>query len=361
MEPNAAKLILNGRAYSLTDLRQGVAAGHGSFESEVLHFCSRWLSGESNFTLASSGTTGTSKKIIATRQRMQASAMATQRALGLKPGDIAIMGLDARYIAGKMMLVRMMTIGLQLWAVEPTANPFQLLPAAIPFDFAAMVPYQVQTVLECEPQSLERIGKLIIGGAALPAAALPRLQSITTQCYATYGMTETLSHVALQKINGPDRSEHYTALPGVSFTVNVHDCLVIHAPALLDGPLITHDVVELLGPQQFRWLGRWDNVINSGGIKIVPETLEPTVEHAVRDLGLPNRFFIAATPHEKLGQQVTLVLEGRVDNPEILMTLLKQRLEKHHIPKRVLACDQFVETATGKINRRASLALATSA
>lgn len=310
-------------------------------------FCKEWLNGRQTFIVTTSGSTGTPKTIELRREQMIASAKKTIKALGLQQGMTALVCLDVDFIAGKMMLVRSLVAGMNMIVVEPKANPLEDL-GAEKIDFAAMVPYQ----LEHEGRNIDSIQKIILGGAPVSTALQNNIQELKTECYATFGMTETISHIALQKLNGNDRQDFFEALDGVDIRLDERGCLVIEAD-YLDDVIITNDVVDLLDHRRFRWLGRWDNVINTGGIKVIPEKIEKVAGEYLSS----KKFFVSAIEHPQLGQQVVLVIEGMLTSNEEneLMHLLRGKLSRYEIPKQVLYSQRFATTPTQKVNRKLSL------
>lgn len=353
------KLILNGTPYSPLELEKGVKALHYSeFEKSTLAFCKAWLTGQQGFTIQTSGSTGTPKSIILHRSQMEASAKLTEKALGLKEGYTSLLCLDPRYIAGKMMLVRGMVTGMTTIAVEPCANPLEKT-GETSIDFAALVPHQLHAILR-SPQTkkiLSTIKCLLIGGSALDKPTIDILRDLPCSCYASYGMTETITHIALQKLNGENRQDFFQTLEGVTVSMDERGCLVIHSRHLGGAKIITNDLVEILSPSKFRWLGRFDNVINSGGIKIIPEKIEKAVEHVFATLHLPNRFFVSSQSHDTLGEQVILVIEGRIsaENQAQLNQLLRENLPRYEIPREIKVISKFELTNTGKIDRGKTL------
>lgn len=302
-----------------------------------------WLSEEAYVTVHTSGSTGTPKPIQLEKSRMAAHARMTGDFFNLQPGDKALVCLPAAYIAGKMMLIRGIVLGLDLTFVEPDSRPLADVPLQ-DVAFAAMVPLQVEESLQYDRAAFERIQTVIIGGAPISHDLHQQLQHCTNRLYATYGMTETITHIAVQDIKDDDM---FTPLPGVTLRQDERHCLVIEAPAIAEEPVTTNDVIELNG-QRFRWLGRYDNVINSGGIKVHPEQVEKVLAPFIQQ-----RFFIAGLPDERLGQVVTLVVEGKAVDLEALR--LKVGLPKFHFPKQQKVVPRFEETETGKVQRQATL------
>ena len=315
-------------------------------------FCREWQEGKSTFTITTSGSTGTPKTIELRRDQMIASAKKTIKALDLREGMTSLICLDVNFIAGKMMIVRSLVAGMNMIVVEPIANPFSNLPDA-KIDFIALVPYQLSAILSSTLRGkLHDVGKVILGGAPIPFEASWDIEEYNTAIYETFGMTETLSHIALRQLNGHHAKDYFEVLDGIDITVDDRRCLVIKAD-YLDETVVTNDVVELIGKKQFRWLGRWDNVINTGGVKVMPERIEKEVDMLMLD----NRHFVAGVPHEQLGQQVVLVFEGMLtsDEEKKVMEQLKNKLSKYEIPKQVLYCSEFVSTSTQKVNRKESI------
>ncbi len=330
------------------------------FEQSTLKFCNEWESGKREFILTTSGSTGTPKEISITREQMSKSAHATIQTLGLLAGMSALICLDTKFIAGKMMLVRCLAGNLTMIAVEPSSNPFEKLDEDVTIDFVALIPYQLHTILHSAQRNrFNKIKKAIIGGGALEASLVKKLNEFTCEFYATYGMTETVSHIALQRLNGLNADKSFKTLPNVSIAQDERDCLIIEADFIKNKRVITNDIVELCSANEFRWLGRWDNVINSGGIKIFPEEVEKEISNVLNEHQYTNRFFVAGLPDEKLGNKLVLVVEGTI--PNSIIETLKAKLPRYKNPKMVCAIEKFIETPTGKINRKETLARIPSA
>jgi O-succinylbenzoic acid--CoA ligase len=366
---NSLTLNLNGHTISYDWIvaefdPQSVAclSAWSAAEHTVLTFCRNWLMGQTEFTLPTSGSTGAPKTIRLTRAQMTASAQRTGQALGLQPGERALVCLNPGYIAGSMMLVRGLVLGLELAIVPPTRDPLSGFPAETHFDFTALVPLQLQAALQSAHAThlLNRMRAILIGGAPLtPDLAGAIRQQLTAPTFHTYGMTETVSHVALRRLNGATASDYFVPLPGVALSQDARGCLVIQAGELAqDQTLVTNDVVELRADGQFRWLGRADNIINSGGVKVQAERVEQALSHLPDLAG--RRLFVAAQPHPELGQAVIAVIEG-APLPELAAHLAGRAvpgLSRYEIPRQIYFVPHFAETATGKIDRRATLAAA---
>ncbi len=293
---------------------------------------------------------------------MEASARLTEKALGLQAGYNALLCLDTHYIAGQMMLVRSLVTGMNIVAVEPAANPWDHLPDGLSLDFVALVPYQLLAILNSSSagKKLNDSKSVIVGGAPIDGKLKSSVASLNCQVFATYGMTETISHIALQKLNGEDKQDYFQVLPGISIQTDNRGCLTIAANYLGKEKIMTNDLVEILSPQQFRWLGRVNNVINTGGVKVIPEKIEREVERAFLELGLQNRFFISGVEDPAFGSKVILIVEGLALDEALARRIYKSldsRLARYETPKEIRTVEQFVETDTEKINRKATLEL----
>lgn len=304
-----------------------------AFEQDFADFILNWFDDKAYFEVQTSGTTGKPKVIQVTKQAMVNSAIATGIFFNLKPRDKALNCLPVKYIAGKMMLVRAFVLGLDIDFMAPSSNP--LKDNQTEYDFAAMVPLQVENALV----QLHQIKTLIIGGAKVNPTLEEKLINNPCESYETYSMTETVTHIAAKRIG----EKAFTILPNVTIAQDNRDCLVISAPNLNVENIVTNDVVEIVSKNQFIWLGRFDNVINSGGIKLIPEQIEEKLSGSIS-----NRFFVAGVPDEKLGEKLILVIEG---NPFHLEDTVFSVLDKYEKPKSIHFVPTFTETETGKIKR----------
>jgi O-succinylbenzoic acid--CoA ligase len=282
---------------------------------------------------------------------MMQSAKITCDYLKIREGNTALLCMPVDYIAGRMMIVRSMVCGLNLLIVEPKSLPeIESLPD---IDFAAMVPLQALNLLICRKE-LEKCGKLLVGGAEINSELENLLLSLKTEAFATYGMAETSSHIALRKLNGPDRDKSYYVLPGVSISTDSRQCLIIKAP-WIPQQVKTNDIVEITGTDSFRWLGRYDNLINSGGIKIVPEEVESLVMSKTGKecvaLGIPDHL---------LGQKLILVMEKNqvTGSPDDLKSEFSSVLPRRWKPKEIIIMSKFPRNEALKIDRKKILSMA---
>ena len=332
-------------------------------------FLDEWLDSALTVSVKTSGSTGEPKTMLVEKARMRASALMTCDALGLQPGDTALLCMSTDYIAGKMMVVRAAERNLALTVVRPSNRPLQGLTQ--PFDFIAMVPSQVyETLLHTEEAALIRQTRnLLIGGGAISKAlreALERLyatpgyiynkvcaretNSRTPRVFSSYGMTETLSHIALREVIGENAAEWYKPLPGISISLTDDNCLVIHAPQICEKPIITNDIAEV-SAEGFKIVGRKDNVICSGGIKIQTEEVE-----ALLCTHLDAPFVITKRPDEKFGEAVVLLTES-TDIARITDTC-QSVLPPYWRPKDIIAVKKIPTTETGKPARKQAETLA---
>ncbi len=331
-----------------------------AFETSVVNFCHDWLTGASTFELKTSGSTGTPKIVTATREQMIESVNRSQEAIGFQEGEAALVTLHPDYVAGKMMLTRCLVANLSIVALEPSSNPMTLLPLNRTIDFAAFVPYQIQTILDSKDAlRLNRIRNILIGGGSVPEATQTILQRLEGSVYLSYGMTETLTHIALRKLTGKSPDHFFKTLPGISIHQDERGCLVIEGDYFPEKVVVTNDLVELQSGGRFQWLGRWDHVINSGGIKLIPEVLEPRLNSVFEKLDHACRYLLSGWPHDKLGQELMLLIEGQPwsqQEQELLILEMEKILGRFEVPRRIGFIEKFSETENQKINRTLTLA-----
>lgn len=353
---------VNGRRVSLKHVLEHQATPESSHEASTFDFIRSWISGEEQFNSQTSGSTGAPKTITISKWQMMASALKTAETIRLPKNAHALVCLDTRYIAGKMMLARCMTLGLPMSVVDPTANPLVKIPVDECVQFTAFVPYQVNNVLESKhPHLLNNLEYVLIGGAPLSLALATQLGNFQCRFYETYGMTETVSHIALRPVNATSKQPYFQTLPGISINSDERGCLVVSADYMPD-PVVTNDLVQIISPRQFIWLGRWDNVINSGGVKVLPEKIEKELATIFLRNNFHHLFFIAALPDERFGSKVVLVLEGVQFSSEILkrsLADLKSVISPYEFPKAVYSTAEFIITSTRKVQRSQTLAKAT--
>jgi O-succinylbenzoic acid--CoA ligase len=347
-------ITLNQRPVKIHDICADTAIAQTEFEKNTLSFIKDWLSGCEAFDVPTSGSTGAPKKISLTRAQMTASASMTIEALSLDKGDTALVCLNTQFIAGKMMLVRALTGNMRIIAAEPSSNP--LKDVVQPFDFIALVPLQVAFILSSlDKNKLDYIKAILIGGAALDAAQLKAVQSIKSPVFATYGMTETISHIALQDLHEQPAKRSFKTLPGIKIHSDKRGCLVIQSP-YLQNEIITNDLVAIHGDNHFSWLGRWDNVINTGGIKVIPEKVENDIQSLLSSENLNQNFMVGSIPDGRLGEKIILITEGETHkNWGKILTLHKQSFSRYETPKEIFFIEKFIFNNNNKIDRKATI------
>jgi len=314
------------------------------FEKAIGEFLLDWLNNADTVIVQTSGSTGKPKSITLRKEQMRNSAIATGAFFNLEPEDTALLCLPASYIAGKMMLVRAMVLGLHLICIDPTISSISKIDKK--YDFTAMVPLQVDSVLA----KLNLFKKIIIGGAPISDSLRERIAKESVAAYETYGMTETITHIAVRRTSNAD-SGAFKTLPNVHLSLDERNCLVIDAPLIAKHKVVTNDVVELLSETEFKWQGRYDAVINSGGIKLHPEQLEKKFS---KHIDVP--FFVAGLPDDSLGEKLLLLLEAKSNTKIIKESLCNDSdIDRYEIPKQIICLESFVYTPNGKIQRTKTL------
>lgn len=307
------------------------------FEKPVGDFLLDWFDDKSYLEINTSGSTGIPKLIRVDKQAMVNSALATGNFFDLQPGDKVLHCLPAKYVAGKMMFIRGFILGLEIDFVAPSSHPLDRLD--YDYDFAALVPMQAQYSLD----KLKHIKKIIIGGAKITKPLEDKLLKVKSEIYETYGMTETITHIAAKRIG----EEAFTVFPNVMLSLDDNNCLLIKAPSISNELIETNDIVEMVSENEFIWLGRYDNVVNSGGIKLIPEQIEEKL--ATR---IPRRYFVIGQADPVLGEKLVLIVEGE---PIPFEKEVFDVLDKYEKPKEIHFVKHFEETPTGKIIRKETL------
>ncbi len=315
-----------------------------SFSKEIndsiFSFLSDWFNEGDYVIVQTSGSTGKPKSIQLKKEFMINSALATGDFFNLKENTTTLLCLSTDYIAGKMILVRALILGWELDIVDPVSSPLKGLKKE--YDFSAMVPLQLRNSLS----ELYKLKQLIVGGGVVSNDLISAIQNVSTKVYATYGMTETITHIAVKKLNQfviSDEKSIYQTLPNIKLSQDVRNCLVIEASKLSEERIVTNDVVNLISDTQFEWLGRFDNVINSGGVKLHPEKIEEKLSAIIS-----SRFFVIAEQDRALGERLVLVVEGK---KQLINFSKAESLTKYETPKQTYFIKDFVETETKKIQR----------
>ncbi len=332
------EFTLNGKKFdtsnALIHYVENNLSEHAQFVKEIFN--------KQDFIIAhTSGSTGTPKEITILKEHLINSAQNTINYFNLAPQTTALLNLSSDFIAGKMMWIRAIIGGWHLDVISPENKAIAKQLQTKKYDFGAMVTLQAYQNIAY----LNNISKLIIGGGNVPNELLQKIQKLTNQCFATYGMTETVTHIAVKQLNGIKKNDFYTILDAISISTDDRNCLVIDAPKLASEQIITNDIIKKIDQRHFVWLGRYDNIINSGGVKIIPEQVEKKISSVISA-----RFFIGSLPDEKLGEKVVLIIEGAKDN--LNLPNFETILSKYEVPKKIYFFEKFMETATGKILRK---------
>jgi O-succinylbenzoic acid--CoA ligase len=299
---------------------------------------------------STSGTTGPPKQMTISRRDLVHSARLTGETFGLLPGDRALLCLPCDFIAGKMMLVRAFALGLDLHIIDPRGSVLDNLTVPDRFRFTAMVPLQLHRIIQEDRTRVERqFDTILLGGGPVSEAFIEDIADLDVKVYQSYGSTETVTHVAIRRLNGPEKTDHFNAIGKVHFGRDPRGCLVVYTPHLSTKQHLTNDLVELIDGHNFRWLGRYDNVILSGGKKIFPEQLEAKTASVI-----PFPHYFTKVHDDLLGQAVMLVLETNLPQNEVLPEVLEKVmavLHPHEWPRRVQALKKIERTNSGKVIR----------
>lgn len=352
-----ATIIYQGQFFDEKYIRYADFSGiEDNYLQESLIFCRKWLQRDTSFAIQTSGSTGKPKLIYAKRSEIEASIRMSQEFFAWKGNETVLVCLHTQYIAGKMMLLRGLELGWTMYLQKPNNNPLEHFEETL--DFAAFVPLQMQQIIEHSSEKLKNFSSkacIIIGGAAISKTLEKSIQSIPQPAiFQTYGMTETLSHIALRKLNGQYAQKNFIPLNHVKIRLDNRNCLCITSPTTSFQEICTNDIAQIEEDGSFRILGRADNVIISGGIKIQLEEVENEIATVFEKVQLQRRFYCVGIGDEYWGQMLVLCIEGErlpTSTEEHLWQHLRKIPQKYHIPKKILYQETFSETETGKIKR----------
>ncbi len=338
---------LNGIFYPSADLLPLLnMKGLSEFELEILDFASKLLDDKDKIKVETSGSTGKPKVIKFQKSAFAVSAKATNSYFELTEESVVLLALPMRYIAGKMMVARAMAGGYNLLAIDPAGAPLKNL-ARTHLDFMPVTPFQALKSAEETPASLRNVHAVLIGGAQMSEALQTRLSMLGVKAYVSFGMTETLSHFAIAKLSSePDIK--YVPLKGVSLKTKKNGQLSVKWKGITDGWLATNDLVDLQ-KDGFVWLGRGDNLINSGGVKVIPERVEKRLAHLIH-----GNYFVAGIPHKRLGEEVALIVETRNEPHQVSLPDVQHALADTPFwqPRKIIDVDKFLYTPSGKVKRK---------
>lgn len=349
------QLTLEGRTYSIEAISQLITTApeaSSPFLQELYLFLKDWFSPSHYITVQTSGSTGTPKQLTVLKEQMMQSARLTCEFLHLQPGETALLCMPLQYIAGKMMVVRALVADLNLILRTPSGHPLADINSSL--RFAAMVPLQVYNSLQIpeEKERLSQIELLIIGGGAIDETLEREIKQLPNIIYSTYGMTETLSHIALRRLNGAEASSNYQPFSSVKLSLSEDNTLVIDAPLVCNEQLITNDVADIFEDGTFAILGRKDNIINTGGIKIQAEKIEEILRPIIS-----SSFAITSVPDQRLGEAIVLLVENALDL-KMIKKQIDLLLQKYQRPKYMHRVEHLPITGSGKIDRMACKELA---
>ena len=341
-------IVINNKSYSIEFLKSQSCIEILRYDKEdwqwsIYNFLVFWFDdSQTVFELKTSGSTGIPKVIKLKKKYITASAKATCHYFNLDETKSALLCLPVKSVGGMMMLARALVSEMKLTIVKPSSNPLKNIDENI--DFLAMVPFQVQSTFDKNIDVWKKVDTVIIGGGSVSYALKKDIEKLKLNAFITFGMTETISHIALNKIG---ENQLYTALENCTFSITKENCLVIKATHLGIEKLETNDIVELVNEKQFIWLGRKDNVIETGGVKILAEIIEDKIA-ALFD----SRFFVSSLPDRLLNNKIILIVEGNCD---LTIDCLKPFLDKYECPKEIYSLEKFVNLPSGKLSRKQTL------
>lgn len=313
------------------------------WKNMIFSFLNNWYNDNPFLTTFTSGTTGVPKKVILYKKHMYDRAISTVEFLNLKKiRTRGFLCLSPNFIASKMFMVRAIIFKWKIYCVPPSSNPLKGIEEY--FDISSMIPMQVKFSLEYE--HIENIKILLIGGSYISENLEKKLQNISTVCYATYGMTETYGHIGIRKINGLDKSFFYKSFKDINIDIDNRSCMKIFFSKKYI--IQTNDIVHLISKNSFFWKGRYDNIINSGGIKIIPELLEKYINPFIP---FYRRFFVSSILDEVFGEKIILIIEGSPISIKIPENIFYGE-KKFYKPKNIFFISTFVENSFGKIKRK---------
>jgi O-succinylbenzoic acid--CoA ligase len=341
VSPFVSKIIFKN--YSKSKMAFSIQFIHATEETtkELKAFLEEWENENDFIEVQTSGSTGKPTKVLLEKTKMLISAKNTLNYLNIQKNRNALLCLSPTTIAGKMMVIRSIVGELNLIVGSVNSNPLENID--LPIEFIALVPMQLKITLEKCAHKLKKIPSILIGGGPISPSLSAALKENKTTVFHTYGMTETISHVAMRKV-GENEEKEFEALPGITFSAE-NEQLVVNYPAINIDFLKTNDQIVLTSKTTFQWIGRTDFVINSGGKKLNPEEIEDSISEL---LEIP--YFIGSLSDEKFGQKVILLIES-THSLNITKEVLRTKLSNYSLPKEIYYLEQFTRTASGKINR----------
>ena len=340
--------------------------GYPEHLKEVIDLLRKWHYNQQRFFIKTSGSTGKPKSIRIEREDIARSAQATAKYFGIQEGDTALLALSPTTIGGFMMVMRAMVNEWNLYVASPASNPLEEIQSAVSLSFAAFVPMQMAKILEKNDQKelylLNQMKAIILGGAPVNRHLHEKIKNLAVPVYHTYGMTESISHIAAKRLNADNgnETETFSIIPGNSVTTDEKGRLIITQLHEKIKHLVTNDIVEIVNKNEFRYLGRYDNMINSGGVKVLPEKVEKQLQEAWKE-SVSNEvpeFLVFGKEDSTLGERVTSLVEGKHPGEEFIQKFnnqLKKQLHPYEIPKELIFECQFKYTPNEKLDRKGTI------
>lgn len=344
------KFQIDGKVLSLDQLKEWVSeSSTNKIELQVKEVYREFLFSEKNYIeVFTSGSTGIPKLIKHTKEKVFHSALMSNSFFKLDEAHKVLLVLPPDKIGGKMLIIRSIVGGMDLHYIKPELNPLKDKEIN-PFDFCSLTPAQLASIIQDDGAitQLRKINKILLGGSDIDAHLIKFIEAEINSYFFSYGMTETISHVAVRRLNGSQSSQWFEALPGVSFSTKLDsNQLIIHAPMILEEDLICNDLVKLQGNKKLIWLGRKDNIVNSGGIKLIVEHIEQKLKNEIKE-----DFYFIGEKDPVLGERLVMVIQSTSNKEKMIQKLLSTKLSKFELPKKIYSVDKIQYTANGKIKR----------
>ncbi|MDI9357277.1 MAG: AMP-binding protein, partial [Chitinophagaceae bacterium] len=334
------KIYFRDQTFLFSDIIQNkiILPPSETYKENVFSFIKKWNNEEKTFNITTSGSTSTPKKITLLREQMEASASSTIHFLNLPQKTPVTICINIHFIGGIMQIVRGIINKSDIYIVEPSAHFFENIPTDWNIGLISLFPLQLEKILEKNAIGiLQKATAILIGGAPLHNHLIEKCNNITTPLYHTFGMTETVSHIALKRLNGEQKSHYFQCLPDIEIRKDARGCLEVKGNITRNIYVPTNDLVEIVDGTSFFWKGRFDNIINSGGIKISLDELENTIKNIFEENNIKELFFLASVPDKSLGQKIILTIEKK--NYSIILSkkkikiLLKEKLPQYLCPR----------------------------
>jgi O-succinylbenzoic acid--CoA ligase len=303
----------------------------------------RWNSRDSNFTFLTSGTSGSAKEILFSREQIEKSAWRTAQFFKWSDGMEVLHSLPMQYVAGRMNVLRALITKQSVWKMTPkvemTSNDFYRLEN---IEWWTLTPPMLSSFLSIEQPVLTK-AKLLVGGAPVVQSLIDKAQGVGNEIWESYGAAETLTHIALRKLNGNDKSKGFKPLHGVSIKMTEQGMAI--DDGFLGNAVVTSDLGTWINDKEFIVEGRIDDIINSGGVKINPLEVEKIIHQHMKEAG-----FVKGSKDDRWGQIVTWVVKYDTIIPQDWQDwFISQPLLK---PKLIVRVDVLPQNENGKWIRK---------